>query len=68
MREVRLCIAPSELESLDRVVASAIEAFNKKNAPLRRKRERRALIEARDLVVELRLAVARADTTTSMSP
>ena len=58
MRDVRLRIAPSEVDSLDRVVSFAIEAYGK-TTPVPRKRDRRALIEARDLVIELRLAIAR---------
>ena len=58
MREVRLRIAPSEVDSLDRVVSFAINMYGKLT-PVPRKRDRRALIEARDLVIELRLAIAR---------
>lgn len=58
MRDVRLRIAPSEVDSLDRVVSFAIDVYDK-TTPAPRKRDRRALIEARDLVIELRLAIAR---------
>jgi hypothetical protein len=60
MREIRLTIAPSEVTALDRVVSSAIAAYNE-DVRGRHARKRRTLIEARDLVVELRLAIARAD-------
>jgi hypothetical protein len=64
MREIRLSVTPSEIDSLDRVVSSAIAAYN--NAPVpRRKRDRRSLIEARDLVIELRLAIRRNDASMS---
>lgn len=58
MRDVRIRIARSEVDSLDRVVSFAIDVYDKNN-PVPHKRDRRALIEARDLVIELRLAIAR---------
>jgi hypothetical protein len=58
MRDVRIRIAPSEVDSLDRVVSFAIEVYDRgKSIPSRR--DRRVLVEARDFVLELRLAIAR---------
>jgi hypothetical protein len=58
MRDVRLRIAPSEVDSLDRVVSFAIDVYTRNN-PAPKKRDRQTIIEARDLVIELRLAFAR---------
>jgi hypothetical protein len=67
MRDVRVRIDPSEVDSLDRVVSFAIKVYDKNN-PVPLKRDRRALVEARDLVLELRLAIARKREDSSISP